>query len=140
MIRLSDHYGRITVLLRSNRKKLKSLLALPLLLSFIVISCEEEPAHIGGDILPDSDFDDIAAVDTMGVEMYTMYSETETSMHPVLSYMGSIKDPYFGLTTASYVTQLQLPSAGRWPADASHIDSVKLGITIYNVVGEAELP
>lgn len=135
MIRLSDQYGRITALLRSNRKKLKSLLALPLLLSFIVISCEEDPAHIGGDILPGSDFDNIAAVDTFRIDLYTQYSESAISMMPPVSYLGQTLDPYFGLTEADFVAQLRLGLA--WPGTGiSEIDSVELSLDIVDVVGD----
>ncbi len=138
MIRLSDQYNRITALLRTNRKKLHSLLLLPLLLSFIIISCEEDPANIGGDILPGSDFDSIAGVDTIGVDMYTLYNDEAVSMFTSTSYLGSKYDPYFGLTSANFVSQLQL--LVRWPADALRIDSVKMGLDVTNVTGDMSIP
>lgn len=138
MIRLSDHYGRITALLRSNGKKLKNLLALPLLLSFFIISCEEDPSLIGGEILPGSDFDSIGAVDTMGVELYTLYNDTSSSMFTTTSYLGSNYNPYFGLTSANFVSQLWL--SARWPADALGIDSVKMGLAVTRVTGDMSMP
>lgn len=138
MIRLSDYYNLITALLRSNRKKLKNLLALPLLLSFIIISCEEDPAQIGGNILPGSDFDSIAAVDTLGVDLYTLYNDTSSSMFTTTTYLGSNYNPYFGLTSANFVSQLWLST--RWPADALGIDSVKMGLAVTKVTGDMSVP
>lgn len=135
MIRLSDKYARITALLRSNREKLKNLLLLPLLLSFIIISCEEDPALIGGNLLPDSDFDSIAAVDTFRMDMYTLYSDSAISMMPSISYLGQNIDPYFGLTEADFVAQLRLSSA--WPGTGiTEIDSVELRLDVVDVDGE----
>ncbi|MDZ7739128.1 MAG: DUF4270 family protein [Bacteroidales bacterium] len=138
MIRLSDKTGRITAFLRSKRKKLKHLLALPLLLSFIIISCEEDPAIIGEGILPGSDFYNIAAVDTLDVDLYTLYDDKATSMFTSMSYLGSNLDPYFGLTRANFVSQLWL--SGPWPGDDVRIDSVKMGMAVTKVTGDMSMP
>ncbi|HKL66393.1 MAG TPA: DUF4270 family protein, partial [Bacteroidales bacterium] len=138
MTRFFEPAGSVSATKRFFRKQSHNILALVVLLSVGLLSCEEDPANIGRDILPGSDFDSIVGIDTMSIEMYTIYSENETSMYPALSYIGSVNDPYFGQTTASYVTQLQLSL--RWPADASKIDSAKLKITVTDVVGEADMP
>jgi len=111
---------------------------LPLLLSVFIISCEEEPTMIGHDILPGSDFFSIAAFDTMDIAMYTRYDDSLSSMFPSISYLGSSLDPYFGRTSADFVSQLWLDR--EWMNDGLlSVDSMVLGLHIKNVNGESEL-
>ena len=124
--------------IRSFKKHWHNFLLLPLLLSVFIISCEEDPTMIGHDVLPGSDFDSIAAIDTMSIAMYTRYDDSLSSMFPAISYLGSITDPYFGLTEADFVSQLWLDR--EWMDDGLlSIDSMVLGLHIRGVNGESEL-
>ncbi len=134
MIRLSDQYGSATAIIKRFNKKSVIILALSMLMSVFIISCEEEPTIIGEGILPGSDFYSIAGTDTMSVEMYTVFTDSATSGGAYLSYLGSTIDPYFGLTTSDFVSQLWLDLA--WPGDGFVVDSVKLGLSITDVFDE----
>lgn len=96
-------------------------------------SCEEPPATIGSDILPQNDFVNIESTDTISVFSYTMYEDSVRSDNSANSFMGAIYDPYFGLTTAEFVTQLRLSK--RWDGQPFTIDSVKLNLIFLNVAG-----
>ena len=98
-----------------------------------LFACEEDPTKIGGSILPGSDFNVLAATDTLSVESYTYYLDTIRSSHPTSSYLGSIYNEYFGITEGGFVTQLWLYSA--WPNHSRTIDSMKLRIDIDDVIG-----
>jgi len=134
MIKLSKHSGSAATIIRSLKKQIHKILVLPVLVSFIVISCEEDPASIGQEMLPQSDFDSIVAVDTISVEMYTLFTDSATSMIPSINYLGNMLDPYFGLTSADFATQLWLST--EWPGEGFTIDSVQLKLTITDVLGE----
>lgn len=134
MIKLSKHSGSAATIIRSLKKQIHKILVLPVLVSFIVISCEDDPASIGQGILPQSDFDSIVAIDTIGVEMYTLFSDSATSMIPSINYLGNMLDPYFGLTSADFVTQLWLTT--EWPGEGFTIDSVQLRLAITDIIGE----
>jgi len=132
MIKLSEQKGSGASIIRPFKKQLHKILILPLLVSFIVFSCEEDPATIGGNILPGTDFDSIVGIDTLGVEMYTLFSDSATSANTTVSFLGSTLDPYFGLTSADFVTQLWLSAA--WPGDGiQSVDSVKLYLYVSNI-------
>lgn len=135
MIRLSELSGLEAANIKSLKKQIHKILVLPVVLLFFLMSCEEDPASIGEGILPQSDFDSIVAIDTMGVDMYTLFSDSATSMQPTVSYLGKILDPYFGLTSSDFVSQLWI--AAEWPADGLiTIDSMKMKFEITDVMGE----
>ncbi len=139
MIRLSEPTGNKTVVKRLFGKHIHNLLTLLAATAFFIVSCEEDPTSIGGSILPLSDFDSIVATDTMSTAMYTMFSDSEISSGSYSYYLGSLYDPYFGLTEAGFVTQLQLDM--EWPGyEIASVDSVKMTIDVQDVVGETSSP
>jgi len=134
MIKLSEHSVSATAIIKSLKSQIHNILTL-LAVPLFMMSCEEDPATIGEGILPGADFDSIVAVDTLHVEMYTLFTDSATSMVPSTSYLGSILDPYFGLTSSDFVSQLWLTIG--WPGDGiKSIDSVKLYLDVTNVMGE----
>lgn len=110
---------------------------LPLLIGmalFFVSSCEEGPTKIGSEILPASDFVTINSTDTLGLRSYTMYNNSVPTTSPVYALVGNTYDPYFGTTTAEFVSQVRLGSS--WDFGEITIDSVKLNLQLVTVHGE----
>jgi hypothetical protein len=103
------------------------------LAAFFVISCEEGPTKIGIGLLPGSDFVKTKSIDTLSVRSYTMYDDSVRTDNPSVSYLGQIYDPYFGTTTAEFVTQIRM--AGKWDDLPFTIDSVKLFLNLLEVKG-----
>jgi hypothetical protein len=103
-------------------------------LVYLISSCEGDPSHIGGKLLPSSDFVNIVSTDTINVRAYTMYSDSIESDNPQYSYLGSFYDPYFGTTTGEFVSQLRLGTS--WTYDYFIIDSIKLHLRLLNVTGD----
>ena len=110
-------------------------LALFSALALLVSSCEEEPLTIGSEILPDRDFVNIQSTDTVSVFSYTVYDESIRTENQTYSFLGSINDPYFGLTTADFITQLRLNE--EWIKGDYVIDSVKLNMVFLNARGSS---
>jgi Domain of unknown function (DUF4270) len=112
---------------------------LPLLLTggmmFLINACEEDPSKIGAKLLPGSDYVYIKSTDTITVKSYTMYKDSVESDNPTISYLGSVYDPYFGTTTAEFVSQIWLESR-MTSVNYSGVDSVKLHLTLLTVSGD----
>jgi len=105
---------------------------------FLAGSCEEDPSKIGRRILPPGDFVNIKSTDTLSVKSFTMYSDSIESENPSTSYLGQVFDPYFGTTTAEFVTQIRLGTA--WDSTYSIIDSIKLYMELLTVEGAVDKP
>lgn len=109
------------------------LLALFVMITAFASSCKKEILKIGGDILPAGDFVSIKGIDTLSVFSYTMYDDSaRTDLSPV-SYLGHDYDPYFGSTTAGFVTQIRLNT--RWDGQPFTVDSMKLFLHILTTKG-----
>ena len=67
-----------------------------------------------------------------------MYDRAVSSGKPSIGYLGQIYDPYFGTTTADFVTQLRLLPA--WDDADFTIDSMKLYLHLLQVKGGAGVP
>ncbi|TAL58874.1 MAG: DUF4270 family protein, partial [Bacteroidetes bacterium] len=102
-----------------------------------VSSCEEGPTKIGEGILPGSDFVTINSTDTLNVWSYTLYDKSVRTDNLSVSYLGQIYDPYFGTTTAEFVTQIRMGAA--WDDQPFTIDSVKLRLTLLDVKGSSDV-
>ena len=104
----------------------------------LAVSCEEDPSEIGRRILPSSDFVAIQSTDSISVKSFTMYRDSIESDNPAISYLGQIIDPYFGTTTAEFVSQIRLGSA--WDDEFFVIDSIKLYLELLTVTGAVDKP
>lgn len=100
---------------------------------FTFSSCEEDPTGIGKELLPGTDFVNIESTDTIKPLSFTMYDDSISTELPNDSYIGQTWDPYFGTTTASFVSQLRLKD--RWDGKVYTVDSMKLFIEFSSIKG-----
>jgi Domain of unknown function (DUF4270) len=107
------------------------------IVAFFVSSCEEKPTMIGSNLLPGSDFVKITSIDTLSARSYTMYDDSVRTDNPSVSYLGQISDPYFGTTTAEFVTQIRMGSA--WDDLPFIVDSVKLYLHLLSSTGGSSI-
>jgi hypothetical protein len=108
-----------------------------ILVLVLVSSCEEGPTPIGTGLLPGKDFVTLSGTDTLSVRSYTMYENSFRSDNPSISYLGQLNDPYFGTTTAEFVTEIRLASA--WDDKPFTIDSMKLYLHLSVSKGNADV-
>jgi hypothetical protein len=94
------------------------------LIALIAGSCQKEVLKLGADILPSGDFVSIKSVDTLSVFSYTMFDDSIRTDKALYSFLGQLDDPYFGTTTAGFVTQIRLSRV--WENAAFTVDSMKL--------------
>ena len=62
-----------------------------------------------------------------------MYDDSVRTDNPSISYLGHIYDPYFGTTTAEFVTEMRM--ADEWDDQPFTVDSVRLFLTLLDVQG-----
>lgn len=99
-------------------------------------ACQEDPSKIGANLLPVTDFASVISTDTITVKSYTMYTDSVKSNSPQQSFLGSLLDPYFGTTTAGFVSQVRIyPSSSLKSEDFFIIDSVKLTLHLSVISG-----
>jgi hypothetical protein len=114
---------------------------LPLLFTggmlFSINACEEDPSKIGANLLPGTDFVNIKSTDTITVNSYTMFNDSVKSDNPAFSYIGNLYDPYFGSTTAGFVSQLHMYPDSMTDLDFFVVDSVKLYLSLLTVKGDS---
>jgi hypothetical protein len=103
---------------------------------FIFNSCEEGSSPIGAEILPKDDFVAIGSIEDKNISSYTYYDNSVRSDNQSNSFLGTIYDPYFGLTTAGFVTQLRLQMPWDPDINAFAIDSVRLKLYLLDVKGD----
>ncbi len=101
------------------------------LIIFALFSCNKDPYEIGIDLLPPSDTLNVRTTDTCTVEAFSMRQDSvRTDKHGSL-ILGSMLDPVFGKTTASFYTHVRLsdeaPDFGKNPV----LDSLVL-VLFYN--------
>jgi hypothetical protein len=96
-------------------------------------SCKKEVLNIGQDILPDGDFVSIKSIDTLSVFSYLMYDDSIRTDNQLTSYLGQIYNPYFGTTTAGFVTQIRLNQ--KWDGLPFTVDSMKLYLHLVTTMG-----
>lgn len=125
---------------------LKQRLFFPALLiagGFAFLSCSE-PATIGIEVQPEGDQPGVFFTDTLTVEAVTIREDSLQSDESAasLNLAGSIMDPVFGRSNASFYTQVQLPgnNAGFTFGTEPHLDSVVLTLAYADYFGDTTTP
>lgn len=108
-------------------------LSLIVLIVSVVGSCQKQVLKIGADILPNGDFVSINSIDTLSLFSYTMSDDSVRTNNPPISYLGQAYDPYFGTTSAGFVSQIRLNS--RWDGLPFTVDSMKLFLHLLSAKG-----
>jgi hypothetical protein len=135
---MTKFYHSFIIYLRSFSEHISKTFFLALFTGILLFaySCEEDPSIVGRKLLPSSDFVFIKSTDTINVESYTLYSNSYETDNPSVSYLGDLYDPYFGSTTAEFVSQLRLGS--EWDKKPFVVDSVKLFLRLLSVKGNVD--
>ena len=137
MIFMTRYYNNCRTNNRINSvpKQLTTIFRLTIftLLTVFISSCEKGILKMGSDVLPSSDFVTVKSIDTLSVFSYTMFDDSVRTDNPTKSYLGENYDPYFGTTTAGFVSQLRLNAA--WDEVPVTVDSVKLYLHILTTSG-----
>ncbi|MFH1297199.1 MAG: DUF4270 domain-containing protein [Bacteroidota bacterium] len=96
--------------MRSLPKLLFRSIWICLLIVFIVVSCKKDPYELGLDLLPPSDTLYVDLFDTVTIQAYSVLDDSIRTDEMSMLVLGSIMDPVFGKTTASFYSQFFLSS------------------------------
>ncbi len=94
-----------------------------LIILSIFFSCNEY--NLGSGVLPQGDFANIITTDTVTVKLYTEKAPELASYSPNNLILGKYNDPIFGITEASFMTQVYQTKYPEW-GDSAIFDSIVL--------------
>ncbi len=102
-------------------------------------SCTKKLGLVGSQLLPDSAMN-VIFTDTTTLRAYSKPADTTVTSHQRLAYLGSIKDPVFGVTNASFYTQLiQIITYNRFGSNPQP-DSLVMQLAYSSVYGDTTSP
>jgi hypothetical protein len=114
----------------------KRLVISGLLLVLLVAACTKKPEQIGANLQPDQDRIQVLHTDTIAINAYSVLEDSIRTDEPSQILLGSIVDPTFGKTVASFYTQLRLstnaPDFGANPV----LDSLVLQLAYSGYYGD----
>lgn len=108
-------------------------LILGLIISFT--ACENDPSDIGVGLQPGSD-KIILATDSLSVFTRTVKDSSIASDERSLSLLGSYQDEFFGLTNASFISQVTLSTGNVSDDTEISVDSLKLILNYGGYFGD----
>lgn len=94
-----------------------------------------EPSVIGLEIQPPSDQLNLKFTDTLTVNAYTYREDSVRTDNTLYSLLGSLNDPVFGKSQASFCTQINLPSSNITFPDNVTVDSMILSLVVKGFYG-----
>ncbi len=111
-----------------------------ILIILSIFSCNEY--NIGSGILPQGDFAQIVTTDTVTIKLYTEKAPKLATYSPNDLIIGKYNDPIFGMTEASFMTQLYQTKYPEW-GDSATFDSIVLCLPLeqhYYYGSENQMP
>jgi hypothetical protein len=128
-----------------NLAQLKSF-KLAVLTSFFVLfiilislpACKKDPYTLGLSLLPPTDTLSVNTIDTATIVAYSLAQDSIRTDENKTNILGSIVDPVFGKTTASFCTQIRLSSEGVDFGVNPVLDSVVLMLRYSSIYGNSD--
>jgi hypothetical protein len=106
----------------------------------ILTNCKDDDNELGLEIQPTSDKLNIATTDTTSIIAYSQLVDSIKTDETSLSLLGSMVDPVFGLSTASFYTQVRLSSAAFSFGTTPLPDSLVLMLDYDSFYGDSTAP
>lgn len=123
--------------MKSNQSRILVLLASLVVLFLLVYSCKKDPYKVGINLLPPSDTLNVSTSDTASFIAHSSLQDSLRTDKTSTNILGSLMDPVFGSTTASWYMQYWLsaeaPDFGKNPV----LDSVVLMIPYGKIYGDS---
>lgn len=99
-------------------------------------ACKKDPSAIGLDIHPQSDKVTAATLVSEGIKAYTFREDSISTDERSYALLGCYNDPVFGLTTASFITQMRLLSFNTSFGTNARADSMQIIMDYYSFYGD----
>ncbi len=110
--------------------------ALFVVLTFSLLSCKDEDNEVGLDIQPPGDELKLVSTDTATVIAYSRLVDSVKTDETSVSLLGSLLDPVFGRTTASFYTQFRLAKTAFSLGENPGADSLILSLAYDDYYGD----
>ena len=107
------------------------------LLLIVLQACKKDPSVIGLDIHPQSDKVTAATLSFSGINAFTFSEDSLSTDERSLALLGSYNDPVFGLTSASFISQVRLSSLSLDFGTSVQADSICLYIDYTSFYGDS---
>jgi hypothetical protein len=122
--------------LKSSLFRLSLLFAAFFLVIVLISSCKKDPYEIGIDLLPATDTLNIASNDSSSIIAYSELQDSIRTDKTSTCALGSLMDPVFGVSTASFYSQFRLSADSYSFGTNPVLDSVVLTLQYSGVYGD----
>ena len=113
---------------------------LAFLSAIFIVSCQKENTNLGLNIQPPNDKLNVVYTDTTTVVAYSQLVDSVRTDETTYSLLGSIQDPVFGKSTASFCTEFVLSKTSYSFGDNPVADSLILSLCYYSYYGDTLSP
>lgn len=108
-----------------------------MILALFLTTCKDENNGLGLNIQPPSDRLDVVSTDTTSVIAYSQIADSVKTDETSLSLLGSLLDPVFGKSTASFYTQFRLSESAHDFGTTPYPDSLILSLDYNGFYGDS---
>ena len=110
--------------------------AITLLLIVVVFAaCKKDWNELGSQLIVSDDLE-IFSFDDQEIKISVLKEDSLTTLNRPTAYLGSIKDPDFGKTSASLYTEFRSPSSDVDFGESPLVDSIVLYLNIAGYYGD----
>ncbi|MFN7013969.1 MAG: DUF4270 domain-containing protein [Bacteroidia bacterium] len=100
-------------------------------IAFVVISCDKDFNTIGSDLVDNAHFN-LEEYEVEYLKAYSIATEAVQSNNLPINALGIYEDPYFGITKAHFVSQVELSNPNPTLGENAVIDSVYLYVPYFS--------
>ncbi len=125
------------VLLKKSTLKNFNILVFILLLA--LFSCEKDPSTLGLNLHTDNELINGSIIDTITINAYTISEDSLATDERSFALLGSYKDPIFGYTEASFITQMKLAASNVSFGNNPIADSIVIYLDYKSYYGDTTI-
>ena len=119
-------------------KKLHRTAAFVACLTVLFSACKKDWNELGANLIVEEDFN-LVHVDTLSIETSVMIDDSIKALNHNNVFLGSINDPVFGSSKASFYTEFRLPSSDVDFGDEAQADSIVLSLAYSSFYGDTTI-
>jgi len=116
-------------------KKLHRTAAFVACLTVLFSACKKDWNELGADLIVEEGFN-LIHIDSLSIETSVMIDDSIKALNHNNVFLGSINDPVFGSSKASFYTEFRLPSSDVDFGDEAQADSIVLSLAYSSFYGD----
>jgi hypothetical protein len=111
-----------------------------LVIALALTNCKDDKNSLGLDIQPPNDKINVFSTDTVSIVSYSQLVDSVKTDETTYSLLGSMVDPVFGSSTASFYTQFRLAKTAFDFGTTPYPDSLVLALDYQDIYGDTLAP